>query len=212
MAGRSREMHPAMEPLMIDGWTLGFLANGVIATAFLAVAVLLAVNLTTSKQWRKNPLAAATVFLFITCGGGHAIYTLQLIEGSLGFDTASGAAIRYAYGEPHMWVWDGVIAVTGVAYWRMRSRFPALVTGTAVFEDLRERQAQALEIHDNVVQGLVRAKLALELDDREQGDEAVDAALASAQRIVTDLLSQESTRAHRAPPGGGGVEPATGGG
>lgn len=197
-----------MSPL-VDGWMLGLAANGVIATAFLAVAVVLAVNLTRTRQWRRNPLATATVALFVTCGGGHAVITLQLLDGPLGLDTPWSAAARESYGEPHMWIGDGITAIAGVVYWQMRRRFPALVTGTAVFEDLRERQRRALEIHDNVVQGIVRAKLSLELNDQQEGDEALRATLASAQRIVDDLLREERAREPAPPPGGA---PQAGGG
>lgn len=56
-------------------------------------------------------------------------------------------------------------------------------------EELRERQRQALDIHDNVVQGLVMAKLSLELGETEAGMKALDQTLRSAQAFVTQLLA-----------------------
>jgi signal transduction histidine kinase len=53
---------------------------------------------------------------------------------------------------------------------------------------LRQRQRQALDIHDNVVQGLVMAKLSFELGETEAGLAAVDETLAAARAFVTDLL------------------------
>jgi hypothetical protein len=52
----------------------------------------------------------------------------------------------------------------------------------------RLRQRQALSIHDDVLQGLVTAKLAFELGDPEQGLATLDATLESARHLVSDLL------------------------
>ena len=54
----------------------------------------------------------------------------------------------------------------------------------------REREQQALDIHDNLVQGLVEAQLALDVGRPEQAREAIDRTLAQARRIVTDLLGE----------------------
>lgn len=175
---------------MVEGWTLGLAASLVISVTFLGVAAMLAVNLRASGQWRNNPLGVGTFFLYLTCGGGHAVRTLQLLDPSLGLATAAGVAARVEATEWHVWAVDGVTALAGVWYWTMRHRFPALVTGTAVFEDLRERQRRALEIHDNVVQGLARAKLALDLRQEQEGDEAVEETLQASRRIITQLLGE----------------------
>ena len=58
-------------------------------------------------------------------------------------------------------------------------------------EELRARQRQALDIHDNVVQGLVMAKLSLELGEADAGMAALDRTLRSAQAFVTQLLAEE---------------------
>jgi hypothetical protein len=57
-------------------------------------------------------------------------------------------------------------------------------------DDLRERRRQALEISDDIVQGLAEARLALQLDEREQAEEALTVTLAAARRIITDLLGE----------------------
>jgi signal transduction histidine kinase len=51
------------------------------------------------------------------------------------------------------------------------------------------RQARAYEIHDDVVQDLTAAQLALALDDRPQAAAAIERALVVAQAIVADLLA-----------------------
>ena len=49
---------------------------------------------------------------------------------------------------------------------------------------------QALELNDEVVQGLATAKLALELNEVDEARAALDATLESARGIVTDLMSK----------------------
>jgi hypothetical protein len=173
-------------------WQLGLAMNAITAVAFLAVAWVLLVNAVKTHHVRNNPLGVATVILYITCGGGHVVHTLQLLDVPLGYASAAGIAIQAEYEHnPHMWIIDILTAIAGVSYWLMRRRFPALVSGAAVFEDLRERQRRALEINDNVVQGLVRAKLALDMKHEGEGDAAVAETLGRARHIITDLLGKD---------------------
>ena len=191
----------------METWWIGLVTNSVIAVAFLAVAVVLAVNAIKTKHVRKNPLGLATVVLYLSCGGGHVVHTLQLLDQPLGIATAAAAASHIEYNnEWHVWLIDIFTAIAGVSYWMMRNRFPALVSGAAVFEDLRGRQRRALEIHDNVVQGLVRAKMALDMDMGGEGKVAVEDTLARAKGIISELLGKEETTPgalRRATDGGG---------
>jgi hypothetical protein len=50
------------------------------------------------------------------------------------------------------------------------------------------REQAALDIHDNIVQGLAEAQLALDLGRTDQAREVLDRTLAQARRIVTDLM------------------------
>lgn len=52
----------------------------------------------------------------------------------------------------------------------------------------REREQEALDIHDNIVQGLAEAQLAFDLGRTEQARDAVDRTLAEARRLVTELI------------------------
>lgn len=195
----------------MEAWWIGLAANAVISVAFLAVAAVLLTNAVKTHHVRNNPLGVATTILYITCGGGHVVHTLQLLDVPLGYATAAGIAIQAEYANnPHMWIIDILTAIAGVSYWLMRRRFPALVSGAAVYEDLRERQRRALEINDNVVQGLVRAKMALELDRQDEGDAAVAETLGKARHIITDLLGTETLDAgglRRQTPGRTGDKP-----
>ncbi len=175
------------------GWYVGLAANAIIAIAYLAIAAHIFGGLWRTGQWSKNPLARATGAIFFTCSVGHGILALHLALPWVGIEVASGTALRAAFGEWHMWLWPPVTSAAALTYWSMRSRFPALVRGSAIFEDLRERQRQALEIHDNVVQGIAQAKLCLETDRPEEAQAALDDTLGSAKAIITDLLGEEGT-------------------
>jgi hypothetical protein len=50
------------------------------------------------------------------------------------------------------------------------------------------RQVQAREINDEIVQRLVVAQLAFALDQQDQGKDALETTLATARRLVTELL------------------------
>lgn len=52
----------------------------------------------------------------------------------------------------------------------------------------RLRQHQALSIHDDVLQGLVTAKLSFELGDQEQGLATLDSTVESARHLISELL------------------------
>jgi signal transduction histidine kinase len=61
-------------------------------------------------------------------------------------------------------------------------------SGSHASSNERVRERAALDIHDNIVQGLAEAQLALEIGRLDQARDAVDRTLAQARRIVTDLM------------------------
>ena len=79
--------------------------------------------------------------------------------------------------------------VLAAAYLRLRSRCAALDRAGGGTEDLQGLTAQAMEIHDNIVQGLTTAKLALEMNDRVTTMRALDETLIGARRIISELLA-----------------------
>ncbi len=62
------------------------------------------------------------------------------------------------------------------------------------------RRQQALEINDNVVQGLAVAKYAFELNQFDKAQAAIDGTLAAARAIISDLLDEIDEDEHF-PPG-----------
>lgn len=178
---------------VIEIWHVGLLASAVIAVSFGAVGVKLGLDITRTGQWLGNPLAVATVFLYVSCASSHGIRTIQLLENLLGVVSTPALAAGLEYGYLHMVGLDAVTAFAGVWYWTLRNRYPSLVRGTAIFEDLRSRQRQALAVHDGVVQGLSEAKLALEAGETDAGQEALDDTLDEAKGLITDLMEGEET-------------------
>lgn len=174
----------------IDWWIVGMLATGIAATAYLALGYVILKGVWTSGQMRTNPLALATGLIFVSCGIGHGAHAWHAILPFIGMEVELGMATREIQRDWHMWVFDGFTAAVAIWYWTLRTRFPALLRGTAMFEDMRVRQRQALEIHDNVVQGLATAKLNLELGDEETGMKEIEATLAASRSIITDLLGE----------------------
>jgi signal transduction histidine kinase len=90
--------------------------------------------------------------------------------------------------------WDLFTAAVGVYYWTLRRTYGALMSGAKLFDDLRERQRQALEINDGIVQGLAAAKLSLELDQTAVTREALESTLASARGLITQLIGEVTDR------------------
>ena len=163
----------------MDLWLVGALANTLVTAAYLAIAWIVARGLVSAGQWRSNPLAVATGLIFFSCGVGHGIHLVHLLLDEHG--------VRHTL-DWHLALWDLGTGIAAVWYFSLRNRFPALVRGAALFEDMRERQRQALEIHDNVVQGVATAKMALELGDTQRAAAALDTTLGRAKGIISELL------------------------
>lgn len=81
----------------------------------------------------------------------------------------------------------GLIIAIGIDVRRAGS-WRAMVHRKSELETLRQRQRQALDLHDNVVQGLAMAKLSFELGEDEAGLDAMERTLAAARAFVTELL------------------------
>ena len=71
--------------------------------------------------------------------------------------------------------------------------------------EAKMRERQALELNDNVVQGLATAKISFELGEYEEGMKALERTLIASRDIVSDLLGEEA----QAPLGPGHFRRAT---
>jgi signal transduction histidine kinase len=179
----------------MERWQLALLANGIVAIAYASIGLHILHGVQRTHSWRSNPLAVATGLIFATCAAGHLGHLTHIV------DPATRAASVMIY-DWHLVVIDAATAAIAIRYWLLRGRFPALVRGAAVFEDLAERRTQALDIHDHVVQQLAAAKLAIELGETEQGLRSLEQGLESSRRIVTTLVGDEISSSARMEAGG----------
>lgn len=168
-------------------WQIGAFANFAIAALYVAISLAIVVPLVRERQLLANRLGAATAAIFFTCAVHHGAHAVYAVLPSLGVPAAGGSATR----EMLSWnavVWDVISAVVAGWYWTLRRTYGSLMHGAKLFEDMRERQKQALEINDNIVQGLFVAQTALALDDQEASDLALRQTLTAARQIISDLL------------------------
>lgn len=179
-------------------WVITAIADGVVAVAYLAIATAILRPLISEHQVRANKLGTATALIFLTTGVYHATHTVHMVLPSLGVHSESGLAMRQAF-DVDSALWDVLTALVGVYYWTLRRAYAPLMHGAKLFEDLRERQRRALEINDNIVQGLAVAQLALVTGEHERSLEAMEATLASARTIISDLLGEVGTETRLGP-------------
>jgi hypothetical protein len=168
-------------------WQLVAVANGVISAAYLTIAWIIASGLVHTGQLRSNRLGLATALIFMTCGVHHGMHTLHMLEPYLGLGGAHGLAMRKAW-DWHAVMWDALSAGVACYYLSLRGSYASVLRGAQLFEDLRARERQALEINDGIVQGLAVAKYALENGQDESGRRAIQSTLVKAQDLITDLL------------------------
>ena len=173
----------------MQSWEVGFVGSAVIMVAYLLITLAIVIPLARSNQLRSNPLGAATAAIFFTCSVHHGAHALHMILPSLGISDPQGLAMREAWGWP-LASWDVVGAAVAVYYWTLRRNYSSLMHGAQLFEDLRAREQQALDLNDTVLQGLVVAKMALDLNQPDRSQEALTASITAASRIITDLLGQ----------------------
>src|SRR5215213_8426468 len=173
-------------------WQIGLVANALIGIAYFAISAAIVRPLARTGQLRTNPLGAATAAIFFTCAVHHGAHSIHMLLPSLGVTDPEGLAMRSAWGWP-LALWDVVGAVVGVYYWSLRRTYSSLMHGAQLFQDLRQREQQALELNDTVLQGLVVAKMALDLKEPDKADSALASSIESASRIITELLASHTS-------------------
>jgi hypothetical protein len=176
----------------MSSWNVGLVCNAVIMLAYLLISLAIVVPLYRSHQLRTNPLGAATAAIFFTCAVHHGSHSIHMLLPSLGVSDPEGLAMRTAWGWP-LALWDVVGALVAVYYWTLRRSYSSLMHGAQLFQDLRQREQQALELNDTVLQGLVVAKMALDLQQPEKADNALASSIESASRIITELLASHNS-------------------
>jgi hypothetical protein len=173
-------------------WQVGAAANAMVALAYVAISFAILRPLLRERQLRSNPLGTATAAIFLTCAVHHGGHSIHAVLPVFGIDVREGQAMRTTLGW-HTVPWDVLTAAVGVYYWTLRRTYGPLMRGAQLFEDLKDRQRRALEINDNIVQGLYVAQTALALDQRELSEEALRTTLDAARAIISELLGQAGT-------------------
>lgn len=171
----------------MESWIVGMVANAVISLAYFGIVAAIVVPLVRSRQLRANPLGGATAAIFFTCAVHHGLHSFHMVMPAFGLDLTQGLAMRGAWGW-QLALWDVLGAVVGVYYWTLRRTYGSLMEGAQLFEDMRSREERALELNDNVLQGLVVAKMSLDLGQDAKAREALDTSIGSASTIISDLL------------------------
>ncbi len=177
----------------MDWWRIGMVANAVISLAYFLITAAIVVPLVRSRQLRSNPLGGATGAIFFTCAVHHGVHAVHMLMPAFGVDIVQGNAMRDAWGW-QLALWDVVGGLVAVYYWTLRANYGSLMQGAQLFEDLQKREQQALELNDNVLQGLVVAKMALDLGENARAQHALETAIGSASHMITDLIGSD----HRA--------------
>lgn len=171
-------------------WELSTAANLVIGGAYLAIAYIIFSGLARTGQFSSNRLGLATGLIFLTCGVHHGTHSVHMLLPTFGIEDSQGLALREAWHWP-MVGWDILGAAVALFYLSLRGSYASVLRGAQLFEDLKARERQAVEINDNIVQGLSVAKYALEQGRDEQSREAVEETLRSARVLITELLGED---------------------
>jgi hypothetical protein len=198
MAAPLPEMHPSWcsshlprgPRVTFESWQIGATANAVLTVAYFLIAATILRGLVQRRQLATNRLGAATAAIFATCGIGHGVHLLHVLQ-AVAAGPAGVAAISHVY-DWHLAAVDVVTATVAVAYWSLRSQLRTLVDRWALFPDLEGPRRRAIELNDAVVQELVAARYALDLGELERGRAGVERALDQALDLVNHSLRTEA--------------------
>lgn len=177
-------------------WEVTLVFNWAIAICYACIAGLITRGIFKTRQL-DNVLAWATAAIFASCSLGHTVHAIHLTLPTLmnwGLPLshearAEGVAMRAGMGDWHSAVVDGITVAAAITYLTVRHRLASMLHDTPIlFRDYREKRRRALEINDNLVQGLVTVKMALDAGQDEMALEAVRKTLAQAQGMMSDLL------------------------
>src|SRR3954447_25148735 len=168
-------------------WQVITVANFAISVAYFAIAWIIFSGLRATQQLGANKLATATALIFFTCAVHHGSHAVHMLLPSFGVDDPKSIALRHAW-HWQTAVWDVFGAAVAFFYLSLRGSYASVLRGAQMFEDFKVRERQALEINDNIVQGLAVAKMALESGDDEDTRVAIEDTLRRSQALITDLL------------------------
>lgn len=181
-------------------WMLGAASNGVIAVAYFMISFTITRGLLKSGQLATNRLGAATAAIFLSCAVHHGAHMVHMLMPYFDVDEQQGMAMREAWG-PELAFWDLLSAFIGVYYWTLRGGFGSVgaSAGPQLFADQHEREQRALELNDAVLQGMVVARMALDLGEKERALTALDGSISAASVMITDLIGDDRGHLRKRP-------------
>jgi len=174
----------------MEAWMVGMVANAAISLAYFGIFGAILLPLVKGGQVRKNPLGTATAAIFLTCAVHHGVHAVHMLMPAFDVDLLQGLAMRQAWGW-QLATWDVIGALVGAYYWSLRRTYGSLMQGAQLFDDMRKREEQALEINDSILQAMVVAKMSLDLGQQGRAEVALDKAIKAASHLITDLLGGE---------------------
>jgi hypothetical protein len=179
-------------------WQIVTAENLVVSVAYFGIAYVILSGLSRTGQLRTNKLGTATGLIFLTCGVHHGAHSVHMLLPVIGLDKQHGQLMRQAW-DWHVAVWDALTAIVGVYYLSLRGSYASVLRGAQMFEDLKVRQRQAMEINDSIVQGLTVAKYALDSGKDEHSRDAIEETLRKARVLITDLLGEPGSEVELGP-------------
>lgn len=169
-------------------WKFSAPANGVAACAYLVIAVSLAVRYLRSRGAPGSRFALAGGLVFIALGVDRGARSLRMLLPVVGVYERRGGEAREIADEVPLLLLASLVTGAGLYYWSFHRRYGMWLPGANRFRDLRSRRRHTLDNADSVIQGLVVAQTANDLNERKITADALTATLKVAREIVRDLL------------------------
>ncbi len=168
-------------------WQIITVANVAIAIAYFCISWIIFSGLRATEQLGTNKLATATAMIFFTCAVHHGSHAVHMLLPTFGVNDPKALALRDAW-HWQTAAWDIFGAMVAFYYLSLRGSYASVLRGAQMFEDFKVRERHALEINDNIVQGLAVARMALESGDDQESKAAIEDTLRRSQRLISDLL------------------------
>jgi hypothetical protein len=179
-------------------WHVLTVENLIVGAAYLAISYIILSGLIRTGQVSSNKLGLATGLIFLTCAVHHTTHAFHMLIPSLGIEDAKALALRDGW-HWQTAVWDALTAIVGVYYLSLRGSYASVLRGAQMFEDMKVRQRQALDVNDNIVQGLTVAKYELDRGEDARSREAIEETLRKARTLITELLGERHSEVELGP-------------
>ena len=171
----------------MSAWQVTAAAGAGLAALYLALAAGVLGPLSRRGRVGTDRLGLATAGIFFTCAVHHASLAVLPLLAALGADLPAGRALQAGLTAPQA-VLDVTALVVAATCLGLRRGAGARSDATPPFDTPEARRRRAIELNDDVVQGLTVAQMALAVGEPERSQEAIAATLAAARAMMSDLL------------------------